>query len=245
MYIVKKVRLVAGPEPVWPVIPEGNGTFMVVDATQSRTFGMCYVAPLDGAGSFVVDWGDGTSERFVNEATNITHTYATGGGYLVTLSDTVGAFAVSDNDGSEYQTVYAAMVRELVSRGSLEKIYASGFRDAFNLTRLDLSQTAMDQITAGAFNSCRSLTSLAGLPTTIQRILKAGFAGCTSVTERVDLPNVTRVVGSGEDYQPFAHCDKIAEIHFGAANEALIKQTASWAADPKLGAANAVVYFDL
>jgi len=242
MLIMKKVRLV---NPVVPVIPTGLGTFLVVDATASRTFGITTGTLAAGSESVTVDWGDGERETIVGDIDRLSHAYAKPGQYVVSVSDDIQGFGVGKLGSDAFVTVYAPMIRECVSRGKLARLPTGAFRHAPNMTRLDLTQTVVTEILTNAFAKCTGLTSLDGLPRTLSRLVRACFLECTGLTGRVNLPGVSEIVVTTEATLPFSGCTNIAEIHFAAANEEAIKATTAWSLDPKLGAANAAVYFDL
>jgi len=58
-------------------------------------------------------------------------------------------------------------------------------------------------------------------------------------------PKIKSCLAGSDTNLPFQNCPALTAIHFAAANESAIKASAAYQADPKLGAANAEVLFDL
>lgn len=69
------------------------------------------------------------------------------------------------------------------------------------------------------------------------------FRHCVNVTYAA-FPSVS-VVNGRSGTVPFNECAALAELHFAAAHEEAIKETAAYKADPPFGAPNVTVYFDL
>ena len=181
-----------------------------------------YSAPLaDGHDTVTIDWGDGTVER-VPLVWKLIHTYAAPGTYEARISDDVKSISMSaERAVNEFNKKCSEQFRAFRSDATLLKeLTRFGFAFSPNLTTLDVSQ-----IPAPAIPLCLCVKS-------------------TNLSGRLDFPSVTDIAGSANT-QPFSDCEGALEIHFAEHNRAAIEATAAYQADPKLGAANAVVSFDL
>jgi len=243
MHIITKIVQLLGPD--LPVIPSGPGTFLIVDARQNLSFGIGGGVKSTDSESVTVDWGDGERQTLTENLSKLEHVYAKPGYYLVSVSDDLMTFGVGLSSDETFTLKYAPMVLEALSRGKLDRFRSSSFMGAVNLTRVDMTGTTAGSVLAKTFSGCTNLASLSGLPPTIERLSSSCFSNCSSLRGRVDFPSVASILANSEDARPFFGCDGITEIHFAAANEAYIKDTLAWSVDPKLGAANATIFFDL
>ena len=244
MIITKTLTLVAAPVP--PFI----GTKVMLNATaDSLVWGIDTADPAEEFSDTVrIEWGDGEVYIGPNEIGNLTHTYPGPGVYEVKISDDILNMDFSGRATSMYLTKYVKLITALESNArNVDALTSSFLCAATNLTRFDMRDVPALVATYSCMEGCTALTSLAGLPRSLVQIRQRAFANCTAATGRVDLPNV-RVIGSGSDgadRAPFLNCAGISEIHFAAANEAAVKASPAYLADPHLGAANATLYFDL
>jgi len=240
--ITKFVRLVDLP---LPVIPSGPGTFLIVDAWQNMSFGIGAAFLADGSESVTIDWGDGERQTLTENIVALDHVYSKPGYYLVSISDDLSSFAVGISTIERFIAEYTPMVLEVVSRGKLDRFRSRSFMGAVNLRRVDLTGTEATSVLTRTFSGCTKLASISGFPPTIERLSSLCFRDCSSLRGRVDFPGVDTLVADTEEELPFLGCNGITEIHFAAANEAEIKESLAWSVDPKLGAPNATVFFDL
>lgn len=166
----------------------------------------------------MIDWGDGNTEIVTTNGKR-SHAYAEGGEYTIALADDFRRIKISDTSDDPYTQRYSETVLSIVSNASLwSAILPRSYQRCTNMAQLDISASGVEKLTAGVFRDC------------------------PAVTGRIDLPNVAEIVG---DEPQFVGCSGITEIHFAAKNEEAIRNSESFKVDPKLGAANAVVFFDL
>lgn len=240
--ITKTVRLVAAPVP--PFVGTKIGITVPDD---SLDWGIKAGALADGADFATVSWGDGTEILLGADIQDLVHTYPRGGSYEVRISDALSTLQVSAAAGSDFCETYAPMVTSLVSNAQLlATINPQAFRNAVNLRTLDLSESAIAQFRPLAFTDCLALASLAGLPRTLQTVYNTAFSGSVNITGRVDFPAAQTISGNvsgGKNL--FSGCAGITEIHFAAEHEETVKTSSSYRNDPRLGAPNAEIIFDL
>ena len=244
MIITKTLTLVAAP------VPPFVGTKVTLNVpADSLVWGIYTADPAEEVGDTVrIEWGDGEVYEGTNELGNLTHTYPAPGVYEAKISDAIMNMDFSGRTSSKYLTKYVKLITSIESNArNVDALTSCFLCGATNLTRFDMREVPALMATENCMEGCTALTSLAGLPRSLVQIRARAFAGCTAATGRVDLPNV-RQIGIGDDgpeKAPFLNCAGISEIHFAAANEAAVKASPAYLADPHLGAANATLYFDL
>lgn len=214
--IVKKVRLVAPPEP-----PFVGTRFELEVAEDSLVWGFRSAIKSADSDAISVGWGDGTSNSFLADMSYHLHTFPRAGRYTVFVSDDISGIAFSSNSG-EYSEKYAPMLRTFFSNSAkLTTLRMFPFSDAVNLTDFDIRETQIETIPVMSFRNCQSLT-------------------------RVEFPHVTSVSGQTEANMPFRGCTSLQEIHFAEANKAALLASPAFQFDPEhLGAPLATVSFDL
>jgi hypothetical protein len=99
-------------------------------------------------------------------------------------------------------------------------------------------------LNTGAFRQSENLIAADFSKSSITTLSGNVFNGCSALSGSIHFPYVTEIVGSGSA-QPFSGCSSLLEIHFSAANESVITELTCYKDDPKLGAVNAKVIFDL
>ena len=189
-----------------------------VDDPESPTWGMSDLTIAEDREKAVIDWGDAICEE-IAEGGARTHTYARTGEYEVVISDDISGLRCSHlSSASVFRTVYAPMIREVcTSAARLKALENCCFIDATGLTAFTSRQAGIETLAVSA------------------------FARCPSLTGRLDLPRVVSIAANS-----FGGCGAIAELHFGAANEATIKASSAWeTSGGRFGAENAEVFFDL
>jgi len=198
------------------------GTILTVDIPDdSLNYGIYRVTWLNGEDGVNVDWGDGTIERLTSPLRN-THTYPKGGVYRIRFADTLQRITMSCH-ASTFRTDYA---HKLIGFWSNTEKYT----------------TIPTYFAAG----CTNLAEFELIRHCVVTIGMQAFTDCTSLPARLDFPSVNVLTGSTPETEPFAGCTQVTEIHFAAANEALIRNTDAFQADPKLGTGNPnVCIFDL
>jgi len=244
MIITKTLTLVAAP------VPPFVGTKVTLNVpADSLVWGIDTADPAEEVSdSMTIEWGDGEVYEGTNELGNLTHTYPAPGVYEVKISDDIVNMDFSGRATSMYLTKYVKLITAIESNArNVDALTSSFLCAATNLTRFDMREVPALVATDSCMEGCTALTSLAGLPRSLVQIRKRAFANCTAATGRVDLPNVRAIGMSSDDATkaPFLGCEGITEIHFAAANEAAVKASPAYLADPHLGAANATLYFDL
>lgn len=199
------------------LIPLPLGVTLIIETTADQpTFNIQTGGIVTGE-TATIDWGDGTSDDFTR-IYNASHTYEKPGIYRIEISDVLSAISIAVADAFAN---YAAMVKALKINSSVFCFLSSkGLQNLTNIKTLDLSNTNVTQLTAYC---CRN---------------------CTSLTE-VFAPKVKKFDTASTTQLPFAGCTALKKIHFAAGNEAAITATATYQADPHLGAPSAEVLFDL
>jgi len=243
MIITKTLTLVAAPEP--PFVGTRITLNMPADCL---TWGIDTADPAEDVGdSMTIEWGDGEVYEGPNELGNLTHTYAAPGIYEVKVSDDILNLDLSGRASSPYSKYVKAVTAFRSNSKHIDSLTTCFLNEATNLTCLDMRDVPAKTAFDACLQGCSALTSLAGLPRSLVHLRALAFAGCTAATGRVDLPNVRQIgmSGDGADKAPFLGCASLAEIHFAAANEAAVKASPAYLADPRLGAANASIHFDL
>lgn len=240
--INKRVTLVAAPVPpfvgtrIGITVPEGG-----------LDWGIKAGALADGSDFVTISWGDGEETMLGTDIQDLVHTYPRGGAYEVRISDDISTLQVSGAADSVFCETYAPMVVSLASDAQrLATFNPQAFRNAVNLHDVDLSESGIVQFRPLAFMDCLSLVSLAGLPRTLQTIYSTVFSGSVNISGRVDFPAAKTISGSvSTGKNLFSGCNAITEIHFAAENEETVKSSSAYRNDPRLGATNAEVIFDL
>lgn len=189
-----------------------------IDDPESLAWGMFDLTLADGHDKAVIDWGDGTHEEFAASG-KATHTYATTGEYEVRLSDDLEGIRCSyTKTSSPFRSVYAPMIR--------------GFRT---------TAVRLQTFESSCFNGATNLADFSCASSNVTTLAISAFALCPSLTGRLDFPHAVSIGASA-----FKDSLGIAELHFGAANEAAIKALPAWTeSGGRFGAENAAVFFDL
>ena len=214
--IIKKVRLVAAPEPAFV------GTTLTVGIAADRLGYGIYAAELaEGHENAVVDWGDGVTEQVA--AFPARHTYVGQGTYSVRISDDLATLRVcavnpeeKDIDFNDYPP---SLLGFTSNAQNLQKLGKYGFFLCENMTEFDVTDCSAYFIGPCLFKNCY------GLP------------------PKVYLPNISTYEGNGVN-APFRNDTNILEIHFASNNEASIRAVPTFEKEPNLGARNATVIFD-
>ena len=214
--ITKKVRLIPAPVPF-------VGTILTVRVDDGLRFNICTGMLANKCDHIIVDWGDGTTQKFDGSISNAAHTFPAKGEYHIRISDDIYYIVIANADiESEQTAIYAPMVIGYSSNATrLTALTPYSFHNCVNLTHLDISQT------------------------TVNTISMAALKNCTALTGHLYFPKVTMLVGINE-MQPFCGCTGLAAIHFALDNEAAIEGTTSYSKDKTLGTGVAdICRFDL
>lgn len=145
-------------------------------------------------GTPTIDWGDGTID------TNLTHTYASDGKYIIKIS---GSFTFNTNSGTyllgssslnyalqkiylgnvtsigEYAFRYCS-IKRIVMSNDITDIGYSAFRNC-NLLQSIVIPSSVTNINMHSFNTCYSLQSVS-IPSSVTNIGGSAFSNCYSLT---------------------------------------------------------------
>ena len=214
--IVKKVRLVAAPEPAFV------GTRLGVEVPPEMAgFGIYSATLAEGSTGITVDWGDDTPPQFVtSDDFPLVHTYAAAGRYEIRLSDDIAALAVSAATSS-----------------------AVGAYMPF-LIDVEMSAKRLVELAHLCFYECVNLVEFTAPDNNIAKIGRIAFMDCGKLVSPICLPRLVEFEGSGSK-APFKGAEGVLEIHLGRANEETIRALPNFADNPTLGAPNATLFFDL
>lgn len=167
----------------WLDLPEPNATQAVFLIQVGTGFMNCYFRTLGAAKNdeisddgFSIDWGDGSDvEIFLENKSEINHTYATEGEYVVTFSRIkdeckgIGKF----NTGSAYARIIMAKYGKEIA----VPYQSHGFTGCKYLRYLRLSPEVILSSVTGYFMSCFSLKEIE-YDATITTLTDAMFSAC-------------------------------------------------------------------
>ena len=215
--VSQTVTLVAGPAPTDPC------TLLTVRTSPgAMEFGFESLTLADDSDSLTLDWGDGSVETITETVRERTHAYAAAGLHIIRLSDDIRALQVT----GDYDPTYAFARYRL-----LPVVFRS-------------TATRLTSLGSMALAGCTNLTSFDVSTAPVAQLAESPLYGCSALTGELRFPSVNAFPRS-QSVQPFAGCTGLGRIRFAAANEAAIKATSSYQADPTLGSVNAAVTFDL
>ncbi len=173
-------------------------------------------APLAGTVNCTIDWGDGTKETAIVAAP--THTYASAGEYVVTISGEVSGLSVYSTKFNVDKKNYIVRVKQWGKTGLTSMNQA--FYSCENLTRIpaDVSHS-FDEVTtfAKAFNGCKKLEEIPdGLFSNAAAAtdFTETFAFCESISAIPE--NLFDGAANATTFNTtFAYCPKISKIPAG------------------------------
>jgi len=157
-----------------------------------------------GSVNYTVDWGDGNTQA--STSNNLSHTYASAGSYVVTVTPT-GTYRPYWNNSSQANRVTACEI-STDSTWNLGTSLYGAFKDAGYMTTITMDFSATSNVTnfndvwtfnenltsiplidtssgtnfAGAWYLCRSLTSLPSLNFSSATNFRLAWYGCNSLT---------------------------------------------------------------
>ena len=147
-------------------------------------------------GATSIDWGDGTVD------TNLTHTYADYGEYVIKVSGMTkteyGLF-----NGS-YDSPYTYSLQKMYLGNSVTTIGTSAFSNCKSLAIISIPNTA--SIEGAVFYNCYSLTSII-IPDSVTSIGQRAFYYCYSLTSIIIPEGVTSI-----GYSAFDSCTSLTSI---------------------------------
>lgn len=153
--IIKKVRLVAAPEPAFVGTRIGIKITEPYDGKYIFGIANATIAKFDG---IFIDWGDGTRES-PSDFAKLLHEYPGPGVYEVRMSDNFWAILLSTADTETYPGVLIGNeVRSLVSNAPLLTGFSRfGMRNLANLEYVNLNGSSVNAIGSSVFSGCPSL----------------------------------------------------------------------------------------
>jgi len=176
-------------------------------------------APLAGTVDCTIDWGDGTKEKVV--VASPTHTYASAGEYVVTIS---GAVSGLSTNSTKFSANKGEMRNYIVRVKQWGKTGLTSMNQAFygceNLARIPADIVhSFDEVTtfAKAFNSCTKLEEIpAELFSNAAQAtdFTETFAYCESVSS-IPAGLLNGAVSATTFNTTFAYCPKISKIPAG------------------------------
>ena len=223
----------------------GNGCvtekFSVTTAATTTTFKF----NISAAGTFYVDWGDGTSDVMIHNNTTLvrhSHNYASAGSYTIKLGGTATAYntLTSDNDSTiAFWSSSGDTAGKIASvSGSLSAIFPqigtdngeyprfiNTFREATGLTTIP--DTLFENLTGGTymfyqtFFGCTALTAIPDdlfddISNGASHMFLATFDGCSAITAIPD--DLFANITTASDYlfeRTFQNCTSLIAIPTG------------------------------
>jgi len=183
-------------------------------------------------GSVDVDWGDGTSHGTLTGASTstlvtISHTYAQGGDYVITLTAVEGTTmaVLGTNTGSLLFTkngtadnnskVYLTALKKAYLGDSVTSIGGNAFNGCYGLASITIPDS-VTSIGSSAFSNCHSLTSIT-IPDSVTSIGGNAFNGCYGLASITIPDSVTSIGGSA-----FSNCYGLGFIRFGSTTPPIV-----------------------
>ena len=154
------------------------------------------IPSLNISGATSIDWGDGTVD------TNLTHTYADYGEYVIKVSGmTKTEYGLFNGN---YDSPYTYSLQKMYLGNSVTTIGTSAFRNCKSLAIISIPNTA--SIEGAVFYNCYSLTSII-IPEGVTSIGYSAFDSCTSLTSIIIPEGVTSI-----GYSAFDSCTSLTSI---------------------------------
>ena len=196
----------------------GTRISIELDDPASLTWGIGALTLAEGHDVASIDWGDGQRDDIAMDG-SVTHVYAQPGEYEVRISDDIATIRFSSKSGSDpFRGIYAQMIREFLT-----------------------TARCLNSLTNYCFNYAAKLETIKCASSGLHVLLPLAIGNCSTLSGRLDLPEVTDI-----SLNSFYGSTGLTELHFSAANEAIIKALPAWEeSGGKFGAVNATVYFDL
>ena len=193
--------------PTEPPEPPADGKtrfyISLAEGRLSPVLGLGVNGPVD------VDWGDDTAHgtltgTSVGTLVTISHTYAQGGNYVITLTAATettmavfgtnqGAYLLTkDGTVTNESRVYRAALKRAYLGDNVTIIGANAFNNCYGLTSIIVPNN-VTIIRTSAFSGCYSLASIV-IPAGIDSINSALFNGCWALVS-VTLPDSVTTIG--------------------------------------------------
>ena len=171
------------------------------------------------ANGVTIDWGDGSGTQTLTGTKNVntTHTYASIGDYIITLTVTSGTFDLGSG-GSSYSVmgstgnngrVYCNMLQKVEIGGGITSIGTYAFYECSSLSSINIPE-GVRSIKNNAFNYCSSLSSI-NIPESVTNIGNYTFQNCYSLSS-INIPEGVTSIGN----YTFQNCYGMAYYDFRA-----------------------------
>ena len=160
------------------------------------------------ANGVTIDWGDGSEPETLpgTGVANTTHTYATAGDFVISLSPVDGCELELGTGSRPYcvigstsdnGVVYCTMLKLVEVGRNVPNIGAYSFYKCYSLSSIVIPDS-VTSIESSAFNKCYSLSSIV-IPGSVTSIESSAFNSCYSLSSVVIPDNVTSI-GSNSFY---------------------------------------------
>jgi len=169
---------------------------ITIDTTQPGSAADTFVLPLQSTtNNFVIDWGDGNSET-VTTVTSVSHTYAVGGTYQVSLDGSFSGIKFFAGFGDSDDMLKLSSIDQWGSNQWLNM--QSAFNGCANMvgTYTDNPNTTLATKMDGAFTDCSNFNSdvvLDASGVTWINGLNGMFSGCTLFNSTVSLGDTSAI----------------------------------------------------
>lgn len=189
--------------------------YITIASINLRTVGL-YVGYSGSAGS-TIDWGDSSTPDAIpsSSSTYTTHTYASVGNYIISLSPTFGATIMLGTSSysvigkNDYvSTANRAMLRK-VELGSDVRFGDTAFADLCALETMTVSLSIdFSTFSSVSFVSCYSLKSLS-LPNGVTNLPVSKFSNCYSLSS-ISIPKTCTTINNSA----FLGCGSLVRLSF-------------------------------
>ena len=168
------------------------------------------------ANGVTIDWGDGSGTQTLTGTGNVntTHTYASIGDYIITLTVTSGTFSLGSG-GSSYSVmgstgnngkVYCNMLQKVEIGSSVTSVGSYTFYECYSLSSINIPE-GVRSIGSNAFNYCSSLSSI-NILESVTSIGNYTFQNCYSLSS-INIPEGVRSIGT----YAFNYCSSLSSIN--------------------------------
>ena len=168
------------------------------------------------ANGVTIDWGDGSGTQTLTGTGNVntTHTYASIGDYIITLTVTSGTFGLGSG-GSSYSVmgstgnngkVYCNMLQKVEIGSSVTSVGSYTFYECSSLSSINIPK-GVRSIGSNVFNHCYSISSI-NIPESVTSIGNYTFQNCYSLSS-INIPEGVTSIGT----YAFNYCSSLSSIN--------------------------------